>query len=203
MVGSLKRRIDDEILDLTRERGVVRPRDLARVGLARAPLTRLVRRGDLVRTGRGLYALPDAEISEHHSLAEAAVRVPNGVVCLLSALRFHELGTQNPHQVWLAIHPKARLPRVEQPPIHIVRFSGPALTLGIEEHGIDGVQVRVFSAAKTVVDCFRYRNKLGLDVALEALRDYLDRGGAPDDLWKIAQECRMARVMQPYIEASL
>lgn len=156
-----------------------------------------------MRRGRGLYALPDGEISEHHSLAEAAVRVPSGVVCLLSALRFHDLGTQSPHQVWLAIHPKARLPRVDQPPIHVVRFSGPALVLGIEEHVIDGILVRVFSAAKTVVDCFRYRNKLGLDVALESLRDYLSRGDGPDELWKMAQACRMARVMQPYIEASL
>lgn len=129
--------------------------------------------------------------------------VPSGVVCLLSALRFHEVGTQNPHQVWLAIHPKARLPRVQQPPLHIVRFSGPALELGIEVHELEGKPVKVFSAAKTVVDCFRYRNKLGLDVALEALRDLLARGGSPDEVWKLAQACRIASVMQPYLEASL
>ena len=202
-MSKLKRTIEEEILSLVRERGLVRPRDLTRIGLARAPLTGMVRRGELVRHGRGLYALPDAEISEHHSLAEAAVRVPSGVVCLLSALRFHDLGTQSPHQVWLAIHPKARLPQVDQPPIHIVRFSGPALMLGIEEHVVDGIPVRVFSAAKTVVDCFRYRNKLGLDIALEALRDYIRREEGLDELWKLAQACRMARVMQPYIEASL
>lgn len=195
--------VDQEILELLRTRGVIRPRDLLRAGLATAPLTAMVRRGDVVRAGRGLYALPDAEITEHRSLVEAAVRVPSGVVCLLSALRFHEIGTQNPHQVWLAIDPKARLPRVDQPPIQIVRFSGPAQALGIEEHRIEGVTVKVYSAAKTVVDCFRYRNKLGLDVAIEALRDYLGRGGSPDTLWQFAQACRMARVMQPYIEASL
>lgn len=191
------------ILRLLQEFRVIRPRDLRRAGLATALLTDLVRRGLVVRAGRGLYMLADADLGEHHSLVEAAVMVPSGVVCLLSALRFHELGTQNPHEVWLAIHPKARLPRVDQPPIHIARFSGDALTLGVEAHIIEGVTVKVFSAAKTVVDCFRYRNKLGLDVALEALRDYLGRGGSPDELWKLARACRMARVMQPYIEASL
>lgn len=188
---------------MLQKRQVLRPRDLLEAGLPAPPLTSLVRRGLLVRVGRGLYSRADAKLTEHHSLVEAAVRVPGGVVCLLSALRFHELGTQNPHQVWLAIHPKARLPRVDHPPLRIVRFSGNALTAGVEEHVLEGVTVLVFSAAKSVVDCFRYRNKLGLDVALEALRDYLARGGSTDDLWRLAQACRMARVMQPYIEASL
>lgn len=199
----MQQNIEGAILKVLQERRVVRPRDLLRAGLATAPLTSLVRQGVVVRAGRGLYTLADADLTEHHSLVEAAVMVPSGVVCLLSALRFHELGNQSPHEVWLAIHPKARLPKVDQPPIHVARFSGAALTLGVEEHTIEGVTVKVFSAAKTVVDSFRYRNKLGLDVALEALRDYLGRGGSSDELWKLAQACRMARVMQPYIEASL
>jgi len=195
--------IEQQILNHLEAHSIVRPRDLLRAGIATAPLTALVRRGAVIRVGRGLYMLPDAGVTEHHSLAVAASAVPHGVVCLLSALRFHELGTQNPHQVWIAIHRQSRRPVFRQPALACVRFSGPALELGIEEHVIEGVVVRVYSAAKSVVDCFRYRNKLGLDVAIEALKDFLGRGGSPDQLWKTACACRAARVIQPYIEALL
>ncbi len=140
-------------------------------------------------------------MTEHHSLAEASRRVPHGVVCLRSALRFRGLTTQNPHEVWLAIRRGARRPHVDYPPLQIVHLSAPAYEAGIEQHVIDGVPVRVYSAAKTVADCFEFRNRIGLDVALEALRDYRRRRASLDILWRYAELDRVARVMRPYLEA--
>lgn len=183
--------------------GVVRPRDLERHGVSRVHLSRLAARGLVRRLGRGLYAAPDVELTEHHSLAEAAKRVPKGVVCLLSALRFHGLTTQNPFEVWMAIDHKAWRPATADPPLRLVHMSGPSAAAGVETHTIEGVPVRIFSAAKTVADCFRYRNKIGLDVALEALRDYRRRQrGGIEALWRFAAICRVSRVMFPYIEAT-
>jgi predicted transcriptional regulator of viral defense system len=128
--------------------------------------------------------------------------VPKGVVCLLSALRFHDLTTQSPFEVWLAIGEKARLPKLDNPPLRIVRFSQKTLIYGVQEHSIEGVAVRVYSPAKTVADCFRYRNKIGLDVALEALRECKrKRRATTDDIWKAAKACRVANVMRPYLES--
>ena len=146
--------------------GVVRARDAEAHGLARPELARLVQSGKLERVGRGLYVPAKAKITEHHSLVEAAARIPHGVVCLLSALRFHGIGTQNPHEVWLAIDVKAWKPVADSLPLRIVRFSGTALTYGVEVHKLEGVDVRITSREKTVADCFKYRNKIGLDVAL-------------------------------------
>lgn len=191
-----------KVLDLAMERGVLRPRDLARADLPADYLWRLYRKEKLKRVGRGLYALPGADLTEHHTLAEAALRVPHGVVCLLSALRFHDLTTQAPHEVWMAIDVKARRPKEEIIPLRIVRFSGEALTTGIEEHEVEGVCVKVYGPAKTVADCFKYRNKIGLDVALEALRDcWRKRLATADELWRYAEVCRVARVMRPYLES--
>jgi predicted transcriptional regulator of viral defense system len=161
----------ERLINLVRSSGLVRPRDLAPLGIPRVSLTRAVRHGQLERVGRGLYGLPGREVSAHGSLAEVARRVPKGVVCLLSALRFHDLTTQAPFQVWLAIENKAIAPKLDYPPLRIVRFSGAAFTEGVEEHVVDGVTVRMTGVAKTVADCFKYRNKIGLDVALEALRE--------------------------------
>ncbi len=192
----------DRILRLAGEMGVLRPRDLARYGIAREYLTRLTRAGLLERVGRGLYILPDAELTEHHSLAEASKRVPAGIVCLLSALRFHDLTTQAPFEVWLALPPTARRPRAGTPPLRVVRFSGPALMEGVEEHVIEEAHVRVYNPAKTVADCFKYRNKIGLDVALEALREtWRARRATMDELWHYAEVCRVASVMRPYLES--
>ena len=192
----------EQLLHLARRQGVLRPRDLAAYGIPRAYLVRLHARGVLERPARGLYVLADAEADEHQSLLEACKRVPHGVVCLLSALRFHRLTTQAPFEVWLAIDGKARRPRVEYPPLRIVRFSGPALTEGVEEHTIRGVAVRVTDPARTVVDCFKYRHNVGLDVALEALRDCRrQRKATADELHRAAQVRRMANVMRPYLEA--
>lgn len=192
----------DQVLCLARGMGVLRARDLATHGIPRAYLTRLVEDGLLNRAGRGLYTLPDAELTEQHSFAEAAKRVPHSVICLLSALRFHELTTQAPFEVWLALDPRARRPRVDAPPLRIVRFSGHALSQGVEEHRVEGVSVRVYSPAKTVADCFKYRNKIGLDVALEALREtWRERRATMDDLWHFAEICRVSTVMRPYLES--
>src|SRR5262245_45789728 len=188
----------EELLSLIRRQGMVRPRDLESHGIPRMVLTRLHRNGVLERSSRGIYVLAEGEPTEHHDLAEACKRVPHGVVCLLSALRFHGLTTQAPFEVWLAIDRKARLPRVEHPPLHIVRFPAEALAEGVEEQEIEAVPVRVTTPARTVVDCFAYRNKVGLDVALEALRDcWRRRRATMDELHRAARARRMANVMRP------
>jgi predicted transcriptional regulator of viral defense system len=192
----------DRALRLLQRTGIARTRDLERAGLSRTQLRRLVARGLVARIGRGLYSRPGAVLTERHHLAEAARGVPRGVVCLLSALRFHGLTTQNPFEVWMAIDRKAWRPRIERPPLRLVYLSGPALREGVEEHDIGGVPVRVFSAAKTVADCFKFRNKIGTDVAIEALRDY--RRLHPkrlEDVWRFAVVNRVARVIGPYLEA--
>jgi predicted transcriptional regulator of viral defense system len=192
----------DRVLALVRRRGVLRPRDLARHGIPREHLVRLHRQGLLERPSRGIYVLADAEPTEHQSLAEACKRVPHGVACLLSALRFHGLTTQAPFEVWLAIGAKARQPKVVYPPLRVVRFGAQALTSAIEKHRIGGVEVRVTTPARTVVDCFKYRNKIGVDVALEALRDFRrQKKGTMDELYRTAQDRHMATVMRPYLES--
>jgi predicted transcriptional regulator of viral defense system len=192
----------ERLIDLVRNQGLIRPRDLAPLGIPRVSLTRAVRRGQLERIGRGLYGLPGRPVSAHGVLAEVARRVPKGVVCLLSALRFHGLTTQAPFEVWLAIENKAIAPKLDYPSLRIVRFSGAALTEGVEEHVVDGVMVRVTGVAKTVADCFKYRNKIGLDVALEALREaWRGKRMTSDDLWRYAKVCRVANVMRPYLDS--
>ena len=193
---------EQQVLRLVRKRTLLRARDLAHQGLPTITLTRLVQAGKLERVARGLYGLPGAEISEHRSLAEVSARVPKGVVCLLSALRVHEIGTQAPHEVWIAIPPHMVSPRLDQPAIRVVRMSDEALAEGVDRMNIDGVDVPIFNAARTIVDCFRFRNKIGLDVGLEALRDgWSQRKFTLDVLWRHATRGHVANVMRPYIEA--
>ena len=193
---------EQQVLRLARARKLLRARDVTQHGLPTIALTRLVQAGKLERVARGLYSLPGSATSEHRSLAEVAARVPKGVVCLLSALRVHEIGTQAPFEVWLAIPNRMVAPRLDQPAIRVVRMSDEALADGVERMSIDGVDVPVFNAARTVVDCFRFRNKIGLDVALEALRDgWSQRKFTMDALWRHATLGRVANVMRPYIEA--
>lgn len=193
---------NERILNLAAQRGLIRPRDLDAQGLPRVALTRLVRQRLLQRVGRGLYALPQRAMSEHVALAEVALRYPQAVVCLLSALRFHNLTTQAPFEIWVAIPNKARAPKPDYPPLRIVRFADTLLQDGVEEHQIDGVTVRITSIARTVADCFKFRNKIGLDVALEALSEAL-RGKRvnANELWHAASLCRVANVMRPYMES--
>lgn len=190
-----------KVLTLAKQGGVIRARDLEPHRIPRAYLTRLCEAGKLQRLGRGLYMLANGSITTNHSLAEAAKRVPHGVVCLLSALRFHGVTTQAPFEVWLAIDNKARAPAAKETPLRIVRFSGEALQAGVETHRIDGVPTQIYSLAKTIADCFKYRNKIGLDVAVEALREsWRARKCTMDELWRYATICRVANVMRPYLE---
>jgi predicted transcriptional regulator of viral defense system len=191
-----------QILTLASAQGLIRPRDLVAQGLPRVALTRRVRQGQLTRVGRGLYARPDRTVTEHGTLAEIARKHPQAIVCLLSALRVHDLTTQSPFEVWLAILNKARAPKLEYPPLRFVCFSGAALTDGIEDHQIDGVTLRVTCVARTVADCFKFRNKIGLDVAMEALREaWANKRVSMDELWRYATLCRVANVMRPYMKS--
>ncbi len=192
----------DHVLQLVRKLGIVRPADLEARGIPRGQLYRLVRDGLVARQTRGIYVASQHPFTAEHTLAQVAKRVPGGVFCLLTALRFHGLTTQNPAEVWIALPEKARKPRLDYPRLRVARFSGPALTEGIETHRVEGVEVRVYSAAKTVADCFKYRNKVGIDVAVEALRDFSRRHrGDATKLARFARVCRVSRVMQPYLEA--
>jgi predicted transcriptional regulator of viral defense system len=190
------------VLQLVRQRGVLRPRDLEDINVTREYLRRLRDEGLLEQPSRGLYVLASAQPSEHQTLVEVCKRVPQGIICLLSALQFHGLTTQLPHEVWIALGTKAWAPKLESPRLRIVRFSSATLTFGVEERRIGGVVVRVFNPAKTVADCFKFRNKIGLDVALEALRDCLSqRKATRQDIWQAARVCRVANVMRPYLES--
>lgn len=192
----------DPVLRLIRRMGVVRPVDLEPHGVTRAQLYDRVRKGLVAREARGIYVADRHRYSADHTLAQVAKRVPGGVFCLLTALRFHGLTTQSPAEVWIALPEKSRKPRLEYPQLRVARFSGPALTEGVETHRLEGVEIRIYSAAKTVADCFKYRNKVGIDVAIEALRDFSrkHRGGATE-LAHFARVCRVTRVMQPYLDA--
>ena len=193
---------ETQLLKTIKRMGVVRPTDLETRGISRANLYRLYRKGLVARQGRGIYVTTEHPYTAAHTLAHVAKRVPNGVACLLTALRFHNLTTQQPHEVWIALPEKARRPSLDYPHLHVTRFSGAARTEGIETHTIEGVNVRVYSPAKTVADCFKYRNKVGIDVAVEALKDFTRRHrGRASDLARFARICRVTRVMQPYLDA--
>jgi predicted transcriptional regulator of viral defense system len=197
-VGSPEQRA----IAVARRQGIARTRDFEAAGIARSSLRRMCDRGVLVCTARGLYQLPDVELSAAHSLAEIARAVPGGTVCLLSALQFHELTTQLPRAVWMLIGSKAWTPRNPPVPLEIVRSRGEALTAGVARHVIERVSVPITVPAKTVADCFKYRNRVGLDVAIEALRDCLrHRRATVDELWRFASVCRVRNVIRPYLEA--
>lgn len=190
------------MLLLARRRQGVTPADLAKQGIHRQELTRLVAQGRIVRVARGLYRQAAQMITEHHGLAVAAVAVPKGVICLLSALQFHGVGTQVPSEVWIALDRRAWRPVRRRPPLRIIRFSGAALTEGVESHLVEGRTVKVYSVAKTLADCFKFRNKIGLDVALEALREaWQARRFTMEELDRHAVICRVQRVMRPYLAA--
>lgn len=192
----------DRILKLARRRGGVAARELAEAGIHRQTLSRLVAEGQLQRIARGLYRLPDQPYTEHHALSIVGAAVPQGVVCLVSALQFHKIGTQLPYKVWIAVDRRARSPALKYPPLHVVRYTGEALTAGVETHRIESQSVRVYNVPKTIADCFKYRNKIGLEVALEALREaWRARRFTMDELDRYAAICRVQRVMRPYLEA--
>jgi len=192
----------DRLLELARQRAVITAADAARAGIHSQQITRLVAEGVLERIARGRYCLVDRPVTEHHGLALASRAVPNGVICLLSALQFHGIGTQLPPDLWVAIPRGARAPSIGRLPLKIVRFSGAAFTEGIETHRIEGEKVRVYSVAKTLADLFKHRNKIGLEVALEALREaWREQSFTMEALDRAARICRVERVMRPYVEA--
>jgi predicted transcriptional regulator of viral defense system len=201
VVGGADRE-EKRAVSFIRRRGLVRTGELEAKGLSRGAIRRLDREGKIERISRGVYGLPGAVLSEHHSLAEASRFVQGGVICLLSALRFHELTTQNPFEVWVAVDSKAWRPKSRALKIRLVYVSGASLTEGVETYDVGGVRIRVYCAAKTVADCFKFRNKIGIDVAVEALKDFTRRyrGGA-NELARYARICRVHRVMQPYLDA--
>jgi predicted transcriptional regulator of viral defense system len=189
-------------MQYVRQHGIVRPREIEAIGIPREYILRLYRQGKLSRAGRGIYALPNAAVTERHSYAEVAKRVPEAVLCLLSALAFHEITTQSPASVWVALGKGARKPAIVSPSLRVVRLTEPSLSEGIEKHPVEGVTVRVYSAAKTVADCFKFRNKIGLDIAIEALKDCLRQKKATvNEIYRYAKICRVSNVIRPYMEA--
>ena len=191
----------DRILDLARHRRVLRAADVREHGWSPQLLQILHQAGKLQRVARGLYGLPDAEISEHQTLIEVCQRVPKAVLCLLSALQFHAIGTQIPHEVWIALPEATQTPALDYPRLRIARLRGAAYSEGIQTVTEHGASIRVYSIAKTVTDCFKFRNKIGLDVALEALKDaWRDRKVTMAELNHFAKINRDERVMQPYLE---
>lgn len=191
------------VLELASQKGLIRASDLNAIDAPRVILSRMTATGLLEKLGRGLYRRPDHSISEHESLVAVATKSPQAVFCLLTALQFHELTTQLPRQLWVAMPRGSHTPRIDYPPIKMVQMTGDAYTSGIEEHHRDGVKLQVYGVAKTVADCFKHRNKIGLDVALEALKDArAQRKTTADELWKYAKICRVANVMRPYLEAT-
>ena len=193
----------NHVLRLAEKQPVLRARDVARQGIHTSTLTRMTESGVLERVGPGRYRMPKrARTTEHHDLALATAAVPRSAVCLISALRFHDIGTQLPAEVWIAVPRGTRVPRVSAPPLRVVNVSTAVFALGIEEHRIEGQAVRIYSLARTIADCFRFRNKVGLDVALEALTEaWRSKRLKLDELNRIAKKLRVQRVMQPYLEA--
>jgi predicted transcriptional regulator of viral defense system len=191
-----------QVLDILEESSIIRSKDLESQGIPREYLVRLRKLGFVKRTGRGLYSKSDMKPGEHYSLIEASRKVSNGVICLLSALNFHGLTTELPFEVWMAIDAKTWMPKSDTIPLRIVHFSGKAFSKGIEEHNLGGVKVRIYNPAKTVADCFKYRNKIGLDVALESLREcWRQKRCTMDQIWEYAGICRVTNVMRPYLES--
>jgi predicted transcriptional regulator of viral defense system len=199
--GRFPGEISRKALNLLKSRGILRPRDLAEAGISRGMLRYLYTKGLAEKAGRGLYRNA-GQMEEHRTLIEAAKLAPKGIVCLLSALRFHEIGTQEPFDVWMALPNNAWRPRIKTISFQFVYLSGKTFSEGIEIHDLPGGRIRVYGPAKTVVDSFKFRNKVGLDVAIEALRDSLRSGKTNrDELWHYAKICRVQKVMEPYMEA--
>lgn len=191
-----------DVLTLVQKSGFVRARELKQAGLRSTELGKLVSQGELIRLERGVYTSAGRPVSEHDSIAVVAIKYPRAVFCLLTALRIHDLTTQSPHEVWVAIDIKARAPALDYPPIRTMRFSGAALHEGNEQRSMDGiVQLSVTSIEKTITDCFKFRNKIGVDIAIEALRQaWEEKRINMDKLWRCAQICRVHNVMRPYLE---
>lgn len=191
----------DRILEVLGRKGMARLSEFLEAGATATAVSRLERDGTILKLGRGLYQLPDAPLDEHHALAEAAKLVPKGVVCLVSALAFHELTDQMPRRVWMAIGSKDWRPRIDRPAIRFVRFAAESLSRHVDSHSIEGVAVRITSPARTVVDLFRYRRTVGQNLAIEGLKEVLrTRKATPGDVHAISSEMGQWRLIRPYLE---
>jgi len=190
------------LLRLVRKRGTLRAAEATAAGIPAVYLRRLKRSGKLEQVSRGVYRAADKPPGPHHGLAVVAARSPNATISLLSALSFHGMTSQLPPEVWVTIHRKARPPKLKWPRLHVTYSNGDAVEAGVQEHPIEGIPVRITSPARTVADCFKYRSTVGLDVALEALREYRKKKlGSMEDLERSSRSCRVSRVMRPYLEA--
>ncbi len=193
--------LSERLLEIAEEKKLIKPKDLTAEKIPTVYLSRLVKQGKLLQVGKGLYSLPETLLDENQSLLEVQHLVPKGVFCLLTALQFHNLTTQNPCQVWLAVDRNATVPRIRSIQNRIFRISGEMFNAGIEEHQVEGGTIRVYSPAKTVADCFKYRNKIGLDVAMEALKDaWRKRLITMDELFRFAKLNRVTNVLLPYVQ---
>jgi len=192
----------EKIISLANHKGLIRPIDLDAFEIPRIYLTRLTASGVLIKIGRALYKLPDQMQSENESLAIVTIKIPQAVICLLSALQFHELTTQLPRQIWIAMPRGSKNPKISYPPIKMIQYSGESYSEGIKEYECEQVKIKVYCIAKTIADCFKHRNKIGVDIAIEALRDARNKNKVTtDDLWRYAKICRVSNVMRPYLEA--
>jgi predicted transcriptional regulator of viral defense system len=192
----------DRLASFLRAQGISRLAEIRRAGITAATVSRLEREGVVTKLGRGLYQLADASPEGNHSLAEAAKRVPKGVICLVSALAFHGITDQMPRRVWIAIGPKDWKPQIEYPPLRIVRFADKFLRDGVETHEIEGVSVPIFGAAKTIADIFRHRHSIGIDVAVQALKEALrQRKATPSEISACAMRNGAWNTLRPYLEA--
>ncbi|MBN1982488.1 MAG: type IV toxin-antitoxin system AbiEi family antitoxin domain-containing protein [Chitinivibrionales bacterium] len=190
----------EQILDFARQRSVFRAGEIPNISAPRMELSRMVAQGELIRVDRGLYSLPETEVTENHSIVEAVKLYRGGVVCLISALYFHKIGTQLPYETWIMRQDKNIVP-TKGIPVRFVYCTGGAYSYGIEMHRIEGVDVNIYTPTKTVADCFKYRNKIGLDVAIEALQEgWKAKMFTMDELWAAVKVCRVQNVIQPYME---
>ncbi|PNU19340.1 transcriptional regulator [Geothermobacter hydrogeniphilus] len=193
-----------QILDLARAKGLIRAADVKAAGISRNYLYQMHKEGLLQKKAVGLYSLPGVPVTEHSALTEVAKRLPHAVVCLVSALNYHGITTQIPHEIWLSVPRGSWRPDVAYPPLNLTYVSGEAYSFGIQEHVINGVAVKIYTPAKTVADCFKFRNKVGLDVAIEALREvWRSRKATMDELFEAAGIDRVSKIMRPYLEATV
>jgi predicted transcriptional regulator of viral defense system len=192
----------EQLAAFLRKQGIARLAEIRRAGITAATVSRLKREGFVTKLGRGLYQLADVAPEGNHSLAEAAKRVPKGVICLVSALAFHGITDQMPRRVWIAIGPKDWKPQIDYPPLRIVRFAAKFLHDGVETHEIEGVPVPIFGVAKTIADIFRHRRSVGIDVAVPALKEALrQRKTTPSEISASAMRGGVWNALRPYLEA--
>jgi predicted transcriptional regulator of viral defense system len=191
----------DKIQEIILQRGIVTSADIRKLGFSPKQLCYMKAKGILRRISRGVYTL-SGHVTANETFTEIALKIPHGVICLFSALQYHELTTQMPYESWVAIEKNSYYPRSLKPSVKIIQLTGKIFSSGIETHTDNGVSIKVYCPAKTVVDCFRFRNKIGIDIAIEAMRDVLSqKKAAYDEIWEYARICRMTKVMRPYLEA--